>query len=506
MHQLTYNTEPDQPRMENSSFIISKMILVETGTYNDMFSRPYHSHLDGQAVNVFREATDNGQNINSSVLSGLAGSILRPAAQPEGIAAITNGWDTRRFRFMMEIRHAAGLSVHGNVRQIVSGYTDHLGYSAHTGKIHLDQNMRFVINSVLTLRDLILTGPSGQYAQTTVSDSCQILNGQYQPGFTQEAVAARLMRPQDVFTQMQVGMLRDADTFDTRSTFAQGPCMSKRANNIAPTYLANVMTGYKQAMAESNSMTDSMEHILGKARGIVRDSLLSQDEFLSMLNRQFGYGQTFSVAYKDLCRLSPGLDSHVQVGLREGTRLAKIHDRGQTCYWQGANNETLMSTIITQSMPTIMMDTMLTKVSLLATNNVMGGEFVITVLGAQSFADGVDLSPYLTILINRLKTEVLRDLTKNNLITIEFELHADVLGESRITISVDSQPPVDFALPSFADAAFTPVMTYNYETLKVLASDLESLNDNIAGISHMTPSGPPMGDGSRLSHIYTNEV
>ena len=63
---------------------VQRLIMVETGTYNDMVVRPYQSNLNEQTMNVFRDVTMEGRNLSSETLSGLASNILRPSGQVRG--------------------------------------------------------------------------------------------------------------------------------------------------------------------------------------------------------------------------------------------------------------------------------------------------------------------------------------------------------------------------------------------------------------------------------------
>jgi hypothetical protein len=126
-----------------------------------------------------------------------------------------------------------------------------------------------------------------------------------------------------------------------------------------------------------------------------------------------------------------------------------------------------------------MMDLMLSEVHLMATNETLNGEYLVTMQHYNGFTDKVDLRPHANRLMERLKIEILRDLTQNNLIQFRLTLHINLAGETFMRISMNGQPEIDYVCPSFCDALMAPVLTANKQTLYTMAHDLGSLFSNI---------------------------
>ena len=80
---------------------IVQFLMIETGTYNDTHLRPYQSVFNGTVQKLFEESTDGGNNLTAASLAGVAGSVLQPTTRAGRRADISNGWDTRRFRFII---------------------------------------------------------------------------------------------------------------------------------------------------------------------------------------------------------------------------------------------------------------------------------------------------------------------------------------------------------------------------------------------------------------------
>lgn len=464
---------------------IARALFVETGTYNDMTSRPYQtSTVTAPILHQFQEATNNGQFLAASNLSGIAGHFIKPSAEPEKdqygnnrIVGIANGWNTSRLRFMLDVYTPSNF---GMLRQIVTGYTDFTGV-ANNGA--MAQDMVLFINNVITLRSVEDIGAQGRQVRTTVADASHLLSGAYQPGFGGGHISYT-MRPEDVFAKMSTLDLAD-DVLDTRPTFATGHKKSKRSNGNVSNYISNILRSYKSTTEDDMNSACDMVAMLDSARGLVKEGDLASDQFLYNLQRNTSFQEGGSVRFGELLSFFPELndDNITKVQLARGSLLQETHQQGQTEHWNGNTMETVASTALAHSVPSLMMEYMLTRVQFMATNRTLNGDFDVVIAGCRAFAEGIDLTPYLQKFIERLKVEVLRGLSSNNMLDFEITMLVDILGETRVDISMQGGPMIQYAIPSFCDALFVPVMTEQEGTLRNLAHDMNQLADTI-GVSH----------------------
>lgn len=460
--------------MQPGKMQITRFILVETGTYNDMAIRPYQTNINDTTLNAMTEATQGGRRLNASVLAGVAGSIIRPSSMAVGAVSIDNGWDTRRFRFLMEVEFTDFNG--GTTVEYVSGYTDHADTSLQSQQ--LDPRMMLHINNVVKARRVTEHTPMGLVQRTTVAEAAQILTGNYNPQFGGVTNAAQTMRPEDVFGSIGAQVL-GADAFDLRNTFAGGAKKSNRLNGAATTYLSRIMTSHQTAMKQAG-YADDPTVMADNAAGLAREGLIANDPFLSALQRHTNFQGGTSVAYGQLCAMSPSLDNIAQVIMARGVQQVgwQNHLRGQSEHWTGTTNETVFATILAHSVPSIMMDLMLTQITISVTNRTLDGSFQSQFLAPpESFAQGMDLSPYLDLFNRRFESEVLRDLTQNNMIDISLVLHVDVLGDTVIDIALMGGPETRYVVPSFCDALMAPVITNSAMNVQSLASDISALAD-----------------------------
>lgn len=479
---------------------ITRLIFTETGTYNDMTVRPYNTFIEAHDVLSFQEATQGGRNMSAQAVASVS-NVLRPSAEHEGIVGISDGWNSRRLRFMMEVTHSGVMG--GHVRQYLTGYTDHFGL---TSNLNLAPEMRLHFNNTMTVRGVQEVQPGmGAQMRLTVSDASHLIHGNYNPGFNVAEVGQRTMRPQDVFATMGHQVLGSTDVMDLRTTFAGGMMKSRRNNGTASNYLSRTLAAYNQAYQNDSNSVNDMGQLLDTASGSVQEGLVTQDGFIAELIRMSvtGIVETGTVTYGELCRLQPGLDNMVDVfPITPAYRQTNyIHQAGDSENWTGSTMETIMATALTHSVPSLMTDMMLTGIHFRTTNQTLNGEPFTQIMGIQSFTEGVDLTPQTQHFIYRLETEVMRTLSRNNQIDFAIEMRADLLGDTDIKIAIGGQPQVTYCAAQFADALMAPVITNHGATLERLAHDIEHLVGNID--TNLTSNTQPTGG---LTHGFSTTL
>lgn len=461
---------------------ITKAIFVLTGTYNDMSLRPYETNMDGRSVEMFREATHDGTSISPSAISGAANIFLRPSATHREQVNIENGWATPRFRFIIETLEESGIGGF-KTRKILQGYT---GYAGVSNNLAVDPQMGLHFNNVMTLRDTLIETPYGQNLRSAVSETNQILTGAYNPSFDSFNANSFLLRPEDVFGTMSKNELGDG-ILDTRAMFSESPVKkSKRKNGSAAHYVASVMSSYRDNVAHHGADEFvGMGGPMDNARGMVKEDLMSADPFFTMLNQiTSNFVNGGFVTYGELLDVFPELD-HVSTFILDRTvnrnqpGYVESHQVGQSEHWNGADMATMWATILTQSVPSIMMDIMLSKVSFTAHNQTVGNEIEVWVEWADGITKNIDLGPYVNIFIGRLKSEILKGLSNNHSIIFSLKVFADVLGETRMTITIEGDHPVEFVAPSFSDGLYAPVMTTENGRIDRIAHDLQMMGENV---------------------------
>lgn len=465
---------------------ITKLLIHETGTYNQQYRRPYVTNLEAGTLNALSERLNGADKLMPSMMAGVANQFIAPSATPEKEVGIVGGWGERRMRFMMEVEHVYATGV--KITEVILGYTNYAGITV-SGAV--DPRMEFFVNSTLQVRNSIERTPMGNQTYSSVVDSSHVLadnnfTGLYTPEKDQR------MRPEDVYSLMSRSHIPDmGNTLDMRTTLTNQAVKSRRSNSQAANYMAGILDNYKNATATSEFGQGAQE-ILNTARGYAAELPAARDPFLMAISQIRGtaVGNTFS--YGDLRSLDPNVDAMTAAVFMQETQRAQTHSIGQTQLWGGADRDTSVATILSQSVPSLLMDLMLTRIVFKSSNRFIGGEVQTHVFDAQGFSN-VDLSEFVRLFQIRLAHEILKDITYDNQVDFAIEMRVDLLGETWIGIEFDNHPRVDFVTPSFCDALTVPVLTSNQEASMTLARDFDMLFETVQNNTSPAAGGNPIG-------------
>jgi hypothetical protein len=198
-----------------------------------------------------------------------------------------------------------------------------------------------------------------------------------------------------------------------------------------------------------------------------------------------------SFTYGELRAIDANIDNVTVVQMLLPTQQAEVHHAGQTAEWVSTDRETVMATMLSQAVPALMMEVGLTELHILTTNRTMNSIPYTTFQHVRGFADNIDQTPFVRMFQSRFESDVLQDVSLNNLFDYAFELNVNLLGETHIRVSVQQGPTIDYVTPSFCDALMVPVITGNMSNATQLASDFESLGTILTdrGIGTMFNAG-----------------
>lgn len=458
---------------------IVRLVMQETGTYNPQFSRPYVTHFEPTTLNAITERVieqGNGR-FDSAALAGLSSSFISPSAAPESLISIASGWNEKRVRFLMEIE--CQYIVGGAATTYIQGYTSFPGVSANQA---VAPDMEFYINSIVTTKKSFIPTPFGMQTVATVTDNSHLLCSNSWQGLTQPG-QQRMMRPQDVFCNMQSSHIQGvydndiSNVFDGRTILRTEATKSARGNGLAGSYASKIIDGYVIGSSLSD-FGQSETAILNRGKSEVMEAQASIDPFLAALASITANGITNRFKYSDLVKLDSNVSYVSNFAISGQTQQIQNHSVGQTSGWHGSDNVTLGATILSQAVPAIMMDLMITRLIFKSTNHDITGQMQTIIIDGKSFSN-MDLTRHFDLFKRRLEKEVLLDLTFNNQIGYSIDMRVDLLGETWISISLDGKAAVDYVTPSFCDNLFVPVITSNANTVQNLTNDFENLVTNV---------------------------
>lgn len=476
---------------------ITKMLMLEVGTYNDVFQRPYLSHVDNLTLQQLQESTHYGKNLTPAALGAVGADIMRISATTSGDVRIANGFDTARLCVMMEVEFpGTGGMVHV---EWLLGYTDHVGVSAMFGNSNLafDPNMRIFFNNVLRGRRVAQTHAFGRQMATNVSGAFQLINADYRPEITTLHSAPHLMRPQDVFTSMSMyntrSLLGSDEVLDVRPT--HGPervAVSDRRNTVPGQYLSRMLETWKMQMTTDDVDPAALHSQMAAS---VAEPSISRVRSLQQLAVASELRQGGSVTWRELCHAEETgtLEDRVVVTLAQSQQYrANLSQRGEAEYWNGNGMSTLIASQFVQAIPGMMMQLMLTELDFSVTNMTMDGSWDVVFNGVESFNDG-DNVDQVQAFAYRLKNELMPGLSRGGIIPLEVHARFSVVGQTFVQIGIDGEPLTPFMAPSFCDGLYAAVRAPTTDTLEVFADGLSRILTNLE--SDRYAPGPGAGYG-----------
>ena len=467
---------------------IVRVIMQETGTYNTMMRRPFESNLTGSVQNTIIENCEKVGRITPNLLTGVAGQFVMPSATPERPINIVNGWDTRRFKFFMEVKSTSHMG--NTVTQFITGYTDQMGTSVFGS---LDPNMTFYINTVNIAKNAIRTTPMGtQNVQSIVDCSHLLYQNDYQG--VHGLNTGYKMRPEDVFVTMQNSALEDlsnsyggqSDFVDTRTHLTRNPIKAMRRFNSSPVFVSSVLDSYVQTKRASIGGSSDLE-ITDAAAASVASARTNEDPFLRVLkSRTDSSGGSFTL--RDLLSIDPTVEQRIVITPMSQTLRATLPAAGHSQHWQNSDFETQFATALSQAVPGYMLDNCLQSVKFRATNMEMGGGISVLLTDYGTLLQGIDVSPYLGAFSFALEKTVLADLSHNNMIPFTLDMSCNLMSDSTLNLSINGAPYVLYVSPCFCDNLMSPLVTADKARLNVLAKDIATVVDYLGDAT-----GTPMG-------------
>jgi hypothetical protein len=493
---------------QHTSHRVVRLTTQETGSYNQQYSRPYRSVMDGSVIRTLGsilEQTPNGQ-LTSDSFSNVAGSVMAPSSEPAGNINIVNGWDTKRIRFLLQVEFIGAKS--GVETHYILGYTDFSGVSLQ-GKFAPD--MVFYINSIVQTRKTMVHSPQGMREVEFVVDSSQVLAENAWSGIWNQNQKYS-MRPQDIVTGMAVshlaspyshmeGEYEDVTILDASSMLRPEAMKSRRGNNLASHYVSSMVNNYSIA-AQNNSFgdpdsTNNTIETLNRTRSTLAEMSAGLDPFLHMLSGITNKVAGNSFTFGQLTQFDPNVDYVAEHIVISSAQQGALHHAGQTAYWNGSDLSTQAATVLSQSVPAIMTDLLISKVVFNSTNNTIGGRPFTQIIHGVGFST-MDMTKHWVAFANRFEREVMSSVTNNFATSYSVQMTVDLLGETVIKIAIANNPIIDFVVPSFCDNLLTPIITQQKEIPRNIAGDFEEL---FGAINEMHSPGSRSYDFQSNSNI-----
>lgn len=471
----------------SSKLRVESLILRHTGTFNDQFIRPYvtnpalgNADLNRIATNI-ADASLQG-NITPISVSGTGGSFLTRAALPEAMAGIVNGWSTQRLRFIMKVSIIN--SIGGSNTLFVTGYTDHAGVMNGA----LDPNMEFFVNNMYKVRTTYSQTPVGTSQHFETVGSQQIITDHNKQHSRNHAVFnnnnsdLKIMSPGDVFKALESSVVyrgMDDNNYkemaDCRFLVDTAGKTAPKGINNANTFIASTLNSYINGTSEDYQ---EPEHSAALKHYMKTNEFENQDfwrsEFFSAIDQyRNDYAlKNSSFLLKDLEKVDNNVRNMITfVNDKPNT----LHVTGLTSHWNGQDLNTVTSSIIASSLPSLMSEQLVSAVTITSTNSTIDGQPLTTIVQGGGFSNQMDMRQNFDRLRTAFEFLVVKDISFNNSIGYNLQVMCDLVGQTHIKIKMEGCPEQDFVFPTFCDALFSPILTTNTNSILHVSEDFNSL-------------------------------
>lgn len=466
-----------------SNFKINKIVLIKTGTYNDMHYRPYA--IDTGVEYLFRlgNAIHNDVNHNSTPIHSIGAAnqlagMVRPSDIPGSIIAIQNSWKEARYRFFLEVEVN---TLGSTFIYYYQGFSEHAD-DVISGKI--DTELKFFINSVVIVSKL--TSNTGIVTNNVIYNT-NILRthiDDYNAHYNRTNALVRVMRPTDIFTggsseftlnetlSDQYSLPADGVVVDSRQIVTDTPKASQRKNAIASSYTSNIVNSY----IESRNLTDigdSAFDIYNTASNITAEYTLETDPMLRILGLAHTYNSfienSFTIGI--LSNIDPTVHSRVNRILSknvanvnnaatiDSANINGTHSVGSTEYWNTVSTETTVAQMLASALPALMADSLISKVAFTAVTGTSETGNIFVPINCQTIISNTDITMFMDKFKLRFMREVFLDISYNNMVYVNLMVNADLFNETWIKITIGDGATVTYATPTYCDGLFSPVLS-----------------------------------------------
>lgn len=494
----------------NFRFNALQFHLSVTGTYDDVFLRPYTLHYDKYTNSHLQEATNNGTDINMNTLSGVASSIVRPSSTVGSVAPLVNGFSQRRCRFVLEMTPIMGTSLQlsSGVRHILTGYTDDVGIVNQNGQHIIDPNMRLFLNACYVVRDE--PSPVGAGVVSTITESYQFLANPAAATDMMQAMGLYAIRPEDLYTQLDTSVNGFAaasglQSIDERCMVNGRITRNSRSNALPTAWLSKTLNAFKSASFTDDDYDPSRVGIYEKARNEAREPAIAKNAFVRELVTDYNLTRDGSITYGDLLNVVANIDHVARVNNPTAANAAKLYQRGRYEHWHGSSYDAVASNILKMQLPALLLPFAVGGYSFYATNKIANmngtlshqlyeGNHRIDPLNIASFATNVDLTPMVPAINQRIAREILNLVSNNNEFTYEMTVDVNLLGDAVISIQIGDSPMITRAAPVFCDHMYASVLSDNQQHVSRMIEGGSQMLSGVSSMLNINPQRPVVLD------------
>jgi hypothetical protein len=493
----------------NANLRITSIFFIETGTTNDMVARSLNSHVDERMMNVLADQTRQGDMIHADNLTGIAGKIITPGAQVDRFVNIANGWQNKRYRFVLHAVPDTG-NLQSSMQYIYTGYSNSTGVvQVQNGGYDFDPNMQLFVNNRVTISSIMPNefNTNGFFNVQNASHVIhpKMIGNQARPTFNPTNMAPiqvpSTIRPMDLMyalSSQETSQLNAQFVGDMRSAISTS--LSRRTNQLPATYLQTSLDSlYRAVQLEDPNGGNHGVYSAAAAGAGASELSFYEDPLIGKISMgRTGYVENGYVTWYELKDVFPEITQQgiVKVINTGETKKLDIYqsNAGDFQPWyqldpMGSGQarvdesmEAIVSTYLLQTLPAIMLQSLMSRITIRATNMTPTGQISVQVDPPVPLFGELPqgyIQQTLATFVRNAELSIFRDMPLQEGIPFSISAHIDAFGDSHIQISINGQPPVPYCSPTYADASFTPMVTSSQNVLNNIASDVKFMAKNL---------------------------
>ena len=443
---------------------VKRLLLIATKKkYNDVYQRSYSLNANVGTLNkleaVFNNAgVSQNSTITDNMLAQYVPDVIGLSHNPVGVATIPHGWQTQRVRFVLEVESpiASGILI-----SYIQGFSEY--YDPSLSGL-LDPNMNFYINSITNVVKMVdpMNGIYKTLPKNTLNVVTDLAGGTKYEEVDSPHEDLKLLRPRDIVEDISALDMYSGDVDSVLNTTGRVGAVnetSDRANNDPMKYLTKTINSYIDSK-NTAALTSQPSDILKNAAGLLTETNLMSIPFIFALHSVTGEFTPTTFTLNIMNMIDPNIQAKTNLIDNVNDIIAPSYntmlDSDNTADMLNPTVETIKASNISQTINSIMLDSMLSTLDISFTN--ASGQPVVIVSDAKSFIEGIDITSYVNKAVSRIKTVLMPQITDGGQTLVEVFLHSDIVGDTNISISVNLQPPEVYRFPTFADSLYVPVI------------------------------------------------
>lgn len=494
--------------------------LVETGTYDPEFLRPYVVSATRDDINHFADVVaEDGGEVQAESVAGIAGRIMsyKSRVSDRDLVDIENGWDEKRFSFIFEVieRERDEFNYDNPDKEVVtyiSGFTNCMDIADRTSvnrgsrsnaEVFLAPDTEFYVSNIRRI----------ERSTRRIKTNNQLIVPAYLKGsrYRQGRDELFTLRPKDVFTTQGANDVinrrdKDLPRINNANKLTGSQIKPSRVTNLSPAlYLSSTVNALTRAETR-NPQRDAFgsydpaggirDGIYSYAKSMLgEDTAYEPNSFLRIMREKTTFGRDQSFTWRELTDLfghaiEDITDIHQSDPIKQDVRQARAGDGAGWDNNENAGRNAVFATVLKQTLPGFAVESMINACRIEASNILSRSEELDAIAGALVVVSDIvwatklpqDLqNRYADEFEQNIARNILRDLSINNAIDYDIVVELNWRFDSFYYVAIEGGEMLEFPSAGFSNALTSPIITTSQETTDVIGQELNSIVRNILG-------------------------